>query len=131
VNRYKLATLLVLLIFTTGCESLKLRNIAKTATTTTVAYVVAGPVPAILNLTTSMAFDEIVLDPVPEDKKEVIKEIKTPTQAVAYVAEEIATDVLYAFIAFLLVTNLVVPWLTRRKGYKDAKTKYKELNKNK
>jgi len=33
---------------------------------------------------------------------------------------------LYAFIAFLLVTNVVVPWMTKRRGYNQAKGKYKE-----
>jgi hypothetical protein len=54
-----------------------------------------------------------------------VADIETKEQAVAYVAEAWSKDILYGFLAFLLITNIVVPWLTRRQGYAKAKNKYK------
>jgi hypothetical protein len=67
-----------------------------------------------------MAYDEIVPDS-PE-----VADIETKEQAVAFVATSWGKDALYGFLAFLLVTNIVVPWLTKRRGYNQAKQKYKE-----
>ncbi len=104
-----------------GCESMKFKNVAKTGTTTAVAYVVAGPIPAIANLATSITVDEIL----PEDNQ--VDDIKTKEQAVAYVATSWGMNALYAFISFLLITNVLVPFITRKWGYNEAKNKYKEV----
>jgi len=104
-----------------GCESMKFKNVAKTGATTAVTYVVAGPIPAIANLATSITVDE-VLPTGPE-----IKDIKTKTQAVAHVATSWGMNALYGFIAFLLITNVLVPFITRKWGYNEAKNKYKEV----
>jgi len=82
--------------------------------------VIAGPIAGIGVLATAMAYDELVPD------KPEVTDIETKEQAVAYVAEEWGKDLLYGFLAFLLVTNIVVPWLARRQGYAKAKNKYKE-----
>ena len=104
-----------------GCESMKFKNVAKTGATTAVTYVIAGPLPAIANLATSITVDE-VLPTEPE-----IKDIKTKTQAVAHVATSWGMNALYGFIAFLLITNVLVPFITRKWGYNEAKNKYKEV----
>ena len=117
----KAIALVLSLTLLTGCSSLELRNLGKSVATTGVAYAVAGPIPAFANAMTSMAYDEIIPD------EPNIGEIKTSEQAVAFVATGLATDALYAFIAFLLITNVVVPWVTRRNGYAKAKKKYKDV----
>ena len=104
-----------------GCESMKFKNVAKTGATTAVTYVIAGPIPAIASLATSITVDEIL----PEDNQ--VDDIKTKEQAVAYVATSWGMNALYAFIAFLLITNVLVPFITRKWGYNEAKNKYKEV----
>ena len=104
----------------TGCSSLKFNNVAKTSATTAVTYAIAGPIPAIANLATSVTVDEIL----PEEKQ--IDDIKTKEQAVAFVADSFFMNALYAFIAFLLITNIAVPYVTRKWGYNEAKNKYRK-----
>ena len=110
---------LLLITLLSGCESLKLKNVAKTGATTTVAYAVGGAVPAVANVVTSVTVDEVI----PEPKKEV-NEIETEEQAVAYVAESLFMNALYAFIGYLLITLIAVPFI-RKWGYNQAKDKYK------
>jgi hypothetical protein len=116
-----LIALAIAFMMTTGCSSLKFKNVAKTGATTAVTYAIAGPLPAIANLATSVAVDEIL----PEDNQ--VDDIKTKEQAVAYVATSWGMNVLYGFIAFLLITNVLVPFITRKWGYNEAKNKYKEV----
>jgi len=114
-----LLTLVVALMMTSGCQSIKFKNAVKTGATTAVTYVVAGPIPAIANLAVSVGVDEVL----PEEKS--IDEIKTKEQAVAFVADSLIMNTLYGFIAFLLITNLAVPYFTRKWGYNEAKHKYR------
>jgi len=116
----RIAIIIISLSLLTGCSSLELRNLGKSVATTGVTYVVAGPIPAIANAATSMAYDEIVPDS-PE-----VADIETKEQAVAFVAQSWGTDALWAFLAFLIITNIVVPWMTKRRGYNQAKDKYKQ-----
>ena len=116
----RLLPLFISLLLLTGCASLDLRNAGKSVATSGVAYVVGGPVVGVAALATAMAYHEIVPDS-PE-----VADIETKEQAVAFVAQSWGTDILYAFIAFLLVTNIIVPWMTKRRGYNQAKGKYKE-----
>lgn len=102
-----------------SCSSLELRNLGKSGVSAGIAYAI-NPIAGVASLATSMAYDEII----PDEPKVV--DIETKEQAVAFVAQAWGTDILYAFIAFLLVTNVLVPWLTKRRGYNQAKTKYKE-----
>jgi hypothetical protein len=102
-----------------SCSSLELRNLGKSGVSAGIAYAI-NPLAGVASLATSMAYDEIVPDS-PE-----VADIETKEQAVAFVAQSWGTDILYAFIAFLLVTNVIVPWMTKRRGYNQAKTKYKE-----
>jgi len=90
----------------------------KTGVTTAVTYAVAGPVPAVANLAVSVGVDEVL----PEQKN--IADIETKEQAVAHVLTEFGMYSLYGFIAFLLITNLLTPFLTKKWGYNQAKQKY-------
>jgi hypothetical protein len=114
-----LVTLAIAFMMTTGCSSLEFRNIAKTSATSAVTYLVAGPIPAVASMATSMAFDELV----PDEPK--LKDVKTKTQAVAHVATSWGLNALYGFIAFLLITNILTPLLTKKWGYNEAKNKYR------
>jgi len=115
----KIVSVALVTALLSGCSALEFRNIAKTGSTTTVAYLVAGPIPAIANLATSMAYDELI----PEEQE--IKDIKTKTQAVTHIATSWGMNALYAFIAFLLITNVLTPLLTKKWGYNEAKNKYR------
>ena len=112
---------LLLTTLLAGCESMKFRNLGKTTVTSGIAYVVAGTVPALAVGLTAMAYDEII----PDEPK--IKDIKTKTQGVVHVATSWGMNALYAFIAFLLITNVLTPFITRKWGYNEAKNKYKEV----
>ena len=102
-----------------SCSSLELRNLGKSGVSAGIAYAI-NPLAGVATLATAMAYDEIVPDS-PE-----VADIETKEQAVAFVATSWGKDALYGFLAFLLVTNIVVPWLTKRRGYNQAKQKYKE-----
>ena len=111
---------ILLSILLSGCSALKPNNIIKTGTTTAVTYAIAGPIPAIANLAVSATIDEIL----PEQKD--IKNIKTKEQAVAHVLDSAFLYSLYGLIAFLLITNVLTPYVTRKRGYNAAKQKYKK-----
>ena len=106
----------------TSCASLDLRNLGKTTVSTGTAYLLGGPIAGVTVGLTAMAYDELVPDS-PE-----VADIETKEQAVAFVATSWGKDALYGFLAFLLITNVAVPWITRRQGYKKAKDKYKADN---
>jgi hypothetical protein len=104
-----------------SCSSLELRNLGKSGASAGIAYAI-NPLAGVATLATAMAYDEIVPDS-PE-----VADIETKEQAVAFVATSWGKDALYGFLAFLLITNVAVPWITRRQGYKKAKDKYKADN---
>ena len=118
MKRAIFALLLVTLL--TGCESLKLRNLGKSGVTTAATYAIAGPVPAIVNAATSMAYDEII------PQEEELKDVQTTQQALAYTGKTFIEWSAIVAIAFLIITNLLVPWFTARRGYRKAKEKYKQ-----
>jgi len=103
-----------------GCSSLEFRNLGKTATTTGITYVIAGPLPALASAATSMAYDEIMPD------QPSVKTIKSKEQATAYIAESLFMNLLYAGIAWMLITFIAVPFIHRR-GYDKAKNKYRKI----
>ena len=109
-----LISLAIAFAMTTGCSSLKFKNVVKTGATTAVTYAIAGPIPAVANLVTSVAVDEVL----PEENN--VADVKTKTQAVALVATSWGLNALYGFIAFLLITNLFTPLLTKKWGYNEA-----------
>ena len=116
----KALALVLYLTLLTGCSSLELRNLGKSGASAGVAYAI-NPVAGVATLATAMAYDEIIPD------QPSIDQIQTEEQAVAYVATEWGYNALIGFIAFLLITNVLVPWLARRNGYAKAKAKYKEV----
>ena len=116
-----LLLILFIALSLSSCSSLELRNLGKSGVSAGVAYAI-NPIAGVATLATAMAYDELVPDS-PE-----VADIETKEQAVAFVAQSWGTDILYAFIAFLLVTNIIVPWMTKRRGYNQAKGKYKESN---
>jgi hypothetical protein len=97
-----------------------MRNLGKTITTTGVVYVIAGGLPAIASAATSMAYDEIIPD------EPSVEQIETKEQATAYIAESLFMNLLYAGIAWMLITFIAVPFIHRR-GYAKAKKKYKDV----
>jgi hypothetical protein len=101
----------------TGCSSLELRNLGKSGASAGVAYAI-NPIAGVATLATSMAYDEIIPD------QPSVEQIETEEQAVAYVAESLFMNALYAFIAYLLITLIAVPFI-KRWGYNQAKDKYK------
>ena len=111
--------IILLSLLLTGCSSLKFKNIVKTGATTAVTYAIAGPIPAVANLATSVVVDEVL----PGEPK--IDQIETKEQSAAYIADSLFMNVLYGFIAFLLITNVLTPVLTRKWGYNEAKNKYR------
>ena len=102
-----------------GCESLKFRNLGKSGASAGVAYVI-NPIAGVATLATAMAYDEIIPD------QPSVEQIETEEQAVAYVAESLFMNALYAFIGYLVITLIAVPFI-RKWGYNDAKKKYKEV----
>ena len=109
--------LVLCLTMLTGCSSLKLRNLGKSGASAGVAYVIS-PLAGVATLATAMAYDEIIPD------QPSVEQIETEEQAVAYVAESLFMNALYAFIAYLLITLIAVPFI-KRWGYNQAKDKYK------
>jgi hypothetical protein len=109
---------MALVLSMSGCKAVKFNNAVKTTATTVVTYAVAGPIPAIANLATSVAVDETL----PEDNS--VEQIESKEQAVAYVAESLFMNLLYGVIAYLLITLIAVPFISRY-GYNKAKKKYK------
>jgi hypothetical protein len=100
-----------------GFNSLDPKNLIKTAATTAVTYVVAGPLPAAANLATSVAIDEVL----PDDKP-AISEIEegNQEQMIAYIVQNLTTTVLYIIIGFLVFTNVVGPWAAQRRARRKA-----------
>jgi len=114
-----LISLIAALMLSAGCNSLKPNNLIKTGTTTAVTYAVAGPIASVANLLVSVGVDEVL----PKEKS--IQEIKTKEQAVAHVIDSALLYSLYGLIAFLLITNVFTPYVTRKWGYNEAKQKYR------
>jgi hypothetical protein len=119
VNKRLLAVVLSLTLLT-GCESLKLRNLGKSGASAGVAYVI-NPIAGVATLATAMAYDEIIPD------EPQIEQIESKEQATAFIAESLFMNVLYGFIAWLVITLIAVPFISRY-GYNKAKAKYKENN---
>ena len=100
-----------------GFNSLDPKNLIKTAATTAVTYVVAGPIPAAANAATSIVIDEVL----PDDKPK-ISEIESGNreQLTAYIVQNLTTTVLYIIIGFLIFTNVVGPWAAQRRARRKA-----------
>ena len=100
-----------------GFNSLDPKNLIKTAATTGVTYVIAGPLAAGANLATSVVIDEVLPDDEPK-----ISEIESGNkeQLTAYIVQNLTTTVLYIIIGFLIFTNVVGPWAAQRRARRKA-----------
>ena len=121
----RVLAIIISLMLLTGCESFKLKNALRTTATTVIAYGTGGVAPAVLTLGSSVAINELIPEP------DSVTDIETKEQAVAFVADSLFMNILYGFIAFLLITTIVAPWLAskraRKNGYEKAKAKYRIL----
>ena len=100
-----------------GFNSLDPKNLIKTAATTAVTYVAAGPIPAAANAATSIAIDEVL----PDDKPAISEiEAGNQEQLTAYIVQNLTTTVLYIIIGFLIFTNVVGPWAAQRRARRKA-----------
>jgi hypothetical protein len=119
----RLFTVVLCLTLLTGCNSFKLRNLGKSGASAGVAYVI-NPIAGVATLAPAMAYDEIIPD------QPSVEQIETKEQATAYIAESLFMNGLYAFIAFLLISLIIAPWIASKRGYNTAKKKYSvRLNK--
>ena len=119
----RLFTVVLCLNLLTGCSSLELRNLGKSGASAGIAYVI-NPIAGVATLATAMAYDEIIPD------QPSVEQIETKEQATAYIAESLFMNGLYAFIAFLLISLIIAPWIASKRGYNTAKKKYSvRLNK--
>ena len=100
-----------------GFNSLDPKNLIKTAATTGVTYVIAGPIAAGANAITSVVIDEVLPDDEPK-----ISEIESGNkeQLTAYIVQNLTTTVLYVIIGFLIFTNVVGPWAAQRRARRKA-----------
>lgn len=108
---------ILLAFFISGCESIKFKNLAKTGATTAVTYAVAGPIPAIANLATSVLVDEVL----PPDKSVTQIEKGNKEQMFAFIADKILIYILYGAIGFLVFTNILGPWAAQRRTRRQMK----------
>ena len=119
----RLFTVVLCLTLLTGCSSLELRNLGKSGASAGIAYVI-NPIAGVATLATAMAYDEIIPD------QPSVEQIETKEQATAYIAESLFMNLLYAGVAWMLITFIAVPFIHQR-GYTKAKKKYSaRLNKD-
>ena len=100
-----------------GFNALDPKNLIKTAATTGITYVVAGPIPAIINAGTSVAVDSVL----PDDKPAISDiEAGNEEQLKAYMFANVTETILYGAIGFLIFTNVVGPWAAQRRAKRKA-----------
>jgi hypothetical protein len=110
-----------LILTLSGCESIKARNVIKTGATTAVTYAVAGPIPALINLGTSIVVDEVL----PEENVVADIEKGNKEQMFAFITDKFLIYALYGFIGFLVFTNILGPWAAQRRARRQMK--YEQL----
>ena len=100
-----------------GFNALDPKNLIKTAATTGITYVVAGPIPAIINAGTSVAVDSVL----PDDKPAISDiEAGNEEQLRAYMFANVTETILYGAIGFLIFTNVIGPWAAQRRAKRKA-----------
>ena len=112
-----------LMVSLSGCSmlgafnTLDPKNLIKTAATTGVTYVIAGPIPAAVNAATSIAVDSVL----PDDKPKISDiEAGNEEQLKAYMFANVTETILYGAIGFLIFTNVVGPWAAQRRARRKA-----------
>lgn len=109
-----LATLLLSISLLTGCSNIDKYLDASVVGAT--GYVAGGPIVGAAVATAEVLYEELTPYNKPEaGAVDAIKEIKTPEQAIYASISEISKDILYGVIAFLLITNILLPWLKGRR----------------
>ena len=100
-----------------GFNALDPKNLIKTAATTGVTYVIAGPIAAAGNAATSIAIDSVL----PDDKPAISDiEAGNEEQLRAYMFANLTETILYGIIGFLIFTNVVGPWAAQRRAKRKA-----------
>ena len=100
-----------------GFNALDPKNLIKTAATTGVTYVIAGPLAAAGNAATSIAVDSVL----PDDKPAIGDiEAGNEEQLRAYMFQNLTQTILYGIIGFLIFTNVVGPWAAQRRAKRKA-----------
>ena len=100
-----------------GFNALDPKNLIKTAATTAVTYVIAGPLAAGANAATSIAVDSIL----PDDEPKISDiEAGNEEQLKAYMFQNLTETVLYGIIGFLIFTNVIGPWAAQRRAKRKA-----------
>jgi len=100
-----------------GFNALDPKNLIKTAATTGVTYVIAGPLAAAGNAATSIAVDSVL----PDDKPAISDiEAGNEEQLRAYMFANLTETILYGIIGFLIFTNVVGPWAAQRRAKRKA-----------
>ena len=115
----KLCILLTLLLLS-GCSLLKVigepQKIIKNVAITGVTYAVGGWIPA-----TAVAVTAITVDKVLPDPETQISEITNEVQMKTYLLANLTDQILYGFIAALLIFLVVVPWASQRRAKRKMK----------
>ena len=100
-----------------GFNALDPKNLIKTAATTGVTYVIAGPIAAAGNAATSIAIDSVL----PDDKPAISDiEAGNEEQLRAYMFANLTETILYGVIGFLIFTNVIGPWAAQRRAKRKA-----------
>lgn len=100
-----------------GFNALDPKNLIKTAATTGVTYVIAGPLAAAGNAATSIAVDSVL----PDDKPAISDiEAGNEEQLRAYMFANLTETILYGIIGFLIFTNVIGPWAAQRRAKRKA-----------
>ena len=100
-----------------GFNALDPKNLIKTAATTGVTYVIAGPLAAGANAATSIAVDSVL----PDDKPAISDiEAGNEEQLRAYMFANLTETILYGIIGFLIFTNVIGPWAAQRRAKRKA-----------
>ena len=100
-----------------GFNALDPKNLIKTAATTAVTYVIAGPLAAGANAATSIAVDSIL----PDDEPKISDiEAGNEEQLKAYMFQNLTETILYGIIGFLIFTNVIGPWAAQRRAKRKA-----------
>jgi len=100
-----------------GFNALDPKNLIKTAATTAVTYVIAGPIAAGANAATSIAVDSIL----PDDEPKISDiEAGNEEQLKAYMFQNLTETILYGIIGFLIFTNVIGPWAAQRRAKRKA-----------
>ena len=112
--------ILLALVSLSGCSLLKVigepEQVIKNVAVTGVTYAVGGWIPATAVAVTAITVDKVLPDPEPQ-----ISEITNEVQMKTYLLANLTDQILYGFIAALLIFLVVVPWASQRRAKRKMK----------